>query len=192
MNKLGGMTGVCVAAVVLGACSGVIVEDNPGPRWSYFDGDFEFATHKGAIVAEVTGNPFGQSPEEFARIVRSYMRNQVRVSTPAEFVSAHSDHTVPPYKVVVAFNAPPAIGGHGLCKSGALTPSIASAGTIRTAIAFCFGDSLKSEASGRVSGVTGAADDKFRSLVQEVTLAMIPAQDSEDQGEGDDGGNVPD
>ncbi len=172
-----------LSALLVGACNIVLVNDNPGPRWSYFDGDFEYATHRGAIVTEVTGNPFGGNQGSFANTVRSQMLNQVS-GAPAEFVSAHGPKTVRPYKVVVAFNAPPNHDGHDLCQKGANTPSQPSSGTLRMGIAFCIGDSLKSDASGQVSGLTGIGDAKFMELVQEVTRAMIPPQDGEDVGDG--------
>lgn len=172
-----------LSLLLLGGCNAVMVNDNPGPRWAYFDGDFEYATHKGAIVTEIAGSPFSGDQKDFAKTVRDLMRDQVS-GAPAEFVEEHGEKTVRPYKVVVAFNAPSDHDGHDFCSKGTETPSHRSAGSLSMAIAFCIGDSLKTEASGRVAGISGAGDAKFKALVQEVTRAMIPPQDAEDAGDG--------
>jgi len=48
-------------ALAIAGCSLVVVEYLPGPRANYFDGDFEYATHKGAIDTMIAGHPFGLS-----------------------------------------------------------------------------------------------------------------------------------
>jgi hypothetical protein len=186
MGISGNLAVIGAVGLLLSACNSVIIDDSPGPRYSYFDGDFEYATHQGAIVTEIAGNPFAGSSQDFGRTVRSYMHNQIS-GAPAEFVSEHGDKTVRPHKVVVAFNAPPNNDGHDICETGGKTPSSNTGGSLRMAIALCIGDSLKSDAYGSVSGVAGAGDARFKELVQGVTRAMIPAQDGEDAG---DGGNV--
>ena len=172
---------------ILSACNLVIVEDRVGPGWSYYDGDLHYATHEGAILTHVTGNPFGMAQPAFAETVRKMMYGQTE-GVPVEFVATANDKTLAPFKVVMAFNAPLSVDGHDLCETGDRTVSIPSGETLRASIAFCEGDRLKSDSYARVSGVKGIDDPKFRELVEQITRAMVPPDGSDDSG---DDGNVP-
>ena len=175
-----------LSALALGGCQIVMVEDSPGLRTSYYDGDFEYAGHKGAVYTVVRGNTFGGSQEKFANLVRATMKNQARAGRPISFVGKHTGTTYKPYKVVVGFN-PGNRNGDDLCKS-ANYPQIKS-NTTKVVMAFCFGDSLKSSSTGWVDGLKSVNDSNFTKLVKETTNAMIPAQDAHDIGEGGNGAN---
>lgn len=180
-----GRTAVAGALLALAGCSAVTVEDAPPPRFSYTNGDFEYATHKGAIVTEVVGNPFGIARQAFQDRVLSLMKGQNR-GRPADFVATGGDRTFAPYKVVAAFNMPPYISGHDLCKgSAALPPPRAGGSPLTLGMAFCIGDQLKTDAKGRAATVAGIDDPRFAQLVRGVTEAMIPTHDGLD--DGDDG-----
>ncbi|NKB22472.1 MAG: hypothetical protein GKS01_18460 [Alphaproteobacteria bacterium] len=168
----------------LAGCQIVMVEDSPGPRSSYFDGDFEYAGHKGAVYTIVRGNPFGGSQERFAKIVRSKMKNQARAGRPISFVGKQNKTTYKPYKIVVGFN-PGNRDGDDLCKSSDYPQSRGS--TTKVVMAFCFGDTLKSSSTGWVDGLKSINDANFTKLVKETTNAMIPSYDGHDIGEG---GNI--
>ncbi len=177
---------VSLLALGLGACTGmVVVQDSPGPRHAYFDGDFEYATRDGAIVTEVAGNPFAMPKQRFDDAVRRLMDGQT-LGPPVTFANGPTPgKTDPHYKVVVAFNAPPGVSAFDLCRKGAATPTRGTGGEVNMAIAFCIGDDLKSDTSGFTSSVAGSGAPRFAQLVREVTLALIPVQDGEDTGEGD-------
>lgn len=173
-----------IVALAATGCNAVIVEDFPGPRFSYFDGDFEYATNKGSIVTDVSGNPFGIDRTQFESLVRNAMRNQVALATKANFVAAPDGATVAPYRVVVAFNPPAHISNHDLCEQRGKTPSASGNGRVEVRMAFCFGDSLKSGSAAWVNGLASANDPRFGQLVRAATRAMIPLHDSEEAGEG--------
>lgn len=176
------------AALTLGGCGLVSVDDAPAPRHSYFDGDFEYAAHKGAVLAEIAGNPFGMPPESFQTIVIDRMQGQTRASPGGHFVTAPNDQTIAPYKVVVAFNMPPNVDGHVLCRGTSnLPPPVQNGVNLTLDMAFCFGDGLKTDAKGRVAGVTGVDDPKFTELVRRVAYAMLPARDGMDRFGGGNG-----
>ena len=168
------------SAFALRACQVVLVEDSPGPRASYYDGDFEYAAHKGGIYTIVKGNPFGGSQKDFANLVRTKMKNQARAGRPVSFVGSRDNSTYKPYKVVVAFN-PGNRDGDDLCQSQEYPQSTGN--TTKVVMAFCFGDTLQSSSTGWVDGLNGVNDSKFTELVTETTNAMIPSQDGHDVGE---------
>jgi hypothetical protein len=173
-----------ISALALSGCQFVMVEDSPGPRTSYYDGDFEYAGHKGAIYTIVRGNPFGGPQEKFAKIVRATMKNRARAGRPVSFIGKQDETTYKPYKVVVGFN-PGNRDGDDLCKSADYPQSRGD--TTKVVMTFCFGDSLKSSSTGWVDGLKSVNDANFAKLVKETTNAMIPTQDAHDVG---DGGNV--
>lgn len=175
---------VPIVALAAAGCNAVIVEDLPGPRFAYFDGDFEYATNKGSIVTDVSGNPFGMDRKQFGSVVRHAMRNQITLATKANFVAAPDGETVSPYRVVVAFNPPTHISNHDLCEQRGKTPSVVAGGKVEVRMAFCFGDSLKSGSAAWVNGLSSASDPRFGRLVRGATRAMIPVHDSEETGEG--------
>ncbi len=173
------------AALLLGGCSGIVVYEDPGPQRAYFDGDFGYATHKGAIVTEIYGNPFPVPSDRFRDLTLQHMTDAAK-GPPARFVTAASPQTQAPYKVVAVFNAAPGSDADGMCADGAAEPRTAPGPVVRLDLAFCLGDQVKTEVAGTVGGLTGTADPMFREFVRAVTHAMIPAQDGEDTGGGDD------
>ena len=109
------------ALLALAGCTGVVVNDMPGPRASYFDGDFEYATHLGAIVTQIVGNPFDIPAETFRDAVLRDMQGHARNGS-ARFVAEPSNQTMAAYKVVAAFDMPPWVDGSVLCKGAASLP----------------------------------------------------------------------
>lgn len=181
-------TGIATAlAALLSGCSGdfVAVSDHAVPAPSYFDGDFEYATRKGAIRTEVIGQPFVITPDALMARVLPLMDGQNR-GRPANFVATSGEDTDPVYKVVAAFNLSGGYSGRDLCRGTAGLPLRGPAMPATLDMAFCIGDQLKTEAQGRVGVVSGPDDPKFAALVRQTTLALIPAQDGHDGG-GDDG-----
>jgi hypothetical protein len=180
---------VVIAALTLAGCSDVWVDDAPPPRYSYNNGDFEYANHRGAILTQIVGNPFNIPDDQFRRAALAYMQGQNR-GTPAKFVLTPSTETLPPYKVVAAFNLPADYTGYELCKGpGALPRTPKRTGPVTLAMAFCFGDEVKSDARGSVADLRGINDPRFKELVNRVTEAMLPAGDGMEMF--DDGGSVP-
>ena len=102
---------------------------------------------------------------------------------PATFVTHHSKQTLPPYRVVVVFNAETYVSEYDMCRGVAKVPTAAQPGSLRMDMVFCIGDALKTHAAGYVQGLKGTGDPRFKKLVRGVTLALIPIQDAEDQGE---------
>ena len=182
MTKSIKVLSAAIMGLTIAGCSLVLVEDMPGPRANYFDGDFEFATHKGAIVTMVAGNPFGLPKDQFDDAVRRDLAKSVSIGT-AKFVAAAGEQTVAPFKVVVAFNTASSIDNHDLCKQGANIPITPQTGEVNVKMAFCDGDNLKSGSTAWVGGASTAQDARFKDLVKQAAVAMLPAQDSEDVGE---------
>lgn len=165
-----------IVPFVAAGCTGVYVHDDPGPRGRYFIGDFDYAAGDGAIETIVAGNPFGLPEKAFDDRVRALMRHQNR-GVPAEFVEGQTDRTAPLYKVVVAFNLPPAVADDEMCRNPAGLQSRPHTGRLDIAIVFCEGDEGKSGTTGWADSVSGPADPKFAELVRSATLYMLSDYD---------------
>ncbi len=162
------------AAILLTACDAVIVESYPNLPANYYEGDFDAATTKGAIVTIVVGNPFSTQSGKFGDRVRALMKDQAG-RFPVSFVSQNDANTTKPYKVVVVFNPRRNVDDRTVCRTEKQTPTIASSpGQLSVTMVFCFGDNLKSGTRGRVGGVKDQSDPKFGSLVRQVANSMIP------------------
>ena len=171
-------------SLIAGGCTGVVVQDDPGPRGGYVIGDFDYAAGKGAIETIVTGNPFGGPKQAFDERVRALMKHQNR-GVPAEFVAGQSDRTDPLYKVVVSFNLPRAFPNYNMCKDSKALPSEQHPDRLDIAIAFCYGDQVKSDTTGWVENVRDIDDPKFAKLVRSATLYMLTDYDyRQDRGDG--------
>lgn len=173
-----------ISLLLLGACTGVYVHDDPGTRSSYFVGDLDYATgnHR-AIETVVAGNPFNMPKDRFDDLVRSLMKHQNR-GVPAEFVEGQSERTAPLFKVVVAFNLPRGFQTYDMCKNPVGIPSHPHTGRLDLAIAFCEGDEVKSSTTGYAVDVHSVRDPKFAELVRYATLYMVPDRDPRDDDRG--------
>ena len=182
MKKQLKLASTAFAALAIAGCSFVVVEDPPGPRANYFDGDFEYATSKGAIVTQIAGNPFGLPKRQFDDAIRRDLATSVVVGT-AKFVAEADDETLAPFKVVVAFNTASGVSNRTLCQQGANTPVTPHEGQINVKMAFCDGDRLKSGSAAWVGGASTVDDKRFRDLVKQAAIAMLPSQDGEETGD---------
>lgn len=182
MSNLPKLLLATITGLILGGCNLVLVQATPGPRANYFDGDFEFATNKGAIVTVIAGNPFGTSQQRLNAIVRQQMNKTIDAGN-SNFVASPGETTVAPFKVVVAFNALPSVSNDDLCSQGTSTPTQNKPGVTTVNMAFCDGDRLKSGTIAYIHGLTSIDDSGFRELVSQATINMIPLQDGEEAGE---------
>lgn len=174
----------CLAALLPLGCGNfdVVVYSVTGSPFSYFQGEFEYATHKGAIVADVGGNPFAITNDEFAALVRGHLHGAT-FSPDVDFVAGPSARTMPPYRVIAMFNAAPYIGPLDLCKDGTAVPTAAVKGKTRFNLVFCYGEHLKVETAGAAWGIAGPNDPKLRKLIRQVAITLIPLMNDKD---GDD------
>ena len=104
---------IAAALLSLTGCSGVAVNYSPGSRGDYSNGDFAYAMSLGAIVTRVAGNPFGIPADTFRDAVLRDMQDHAREGN-GRFVAEPSERTMPPYKVIVAFDMPAWVDGDAL------------------------------------------------------------------------------
>jgi hypothetical protein len=161
-------------------CTGVVVQDAPAPRGSYYEREFDHAAANGAILTLVAGNPFSLPQKEFDALVRRHMYGQNREQA-AAFVASPSDRTRPPYKVVVVFNKALGISPDEMCANPQGVRTVPEKKELKIDIAFCHGDKSKSDTSGYAGNVSSAADPNFAALIRQTTFTMLPSTGDTDR-----------
>lgn len=156
------------------ACTDIIVYEVEPPSLSYYDGNFEYATHRGAILTRIGGNPFDMPADRFRALVRDHMRG-ANWGGPVEFTPQAGERTLPPYKVVAMFNLKRIYDSDDLCRGIDDVETVApSPRGLRLNMAFCLGDAAKSAAWGTARNVSGPDDPKLRALIRQVTVLLVP------------------
>ncbi len=163
-----------VVAAQAGCTSYVRVYEPLYPQ-RYSLGEFSYAARGGEMQVDVRGNPFSMIPERFADRVVAEMKGATR-GPEVKFSTAPSGKGSAPYRVVMMFNAPPTAFGDDACAEtvAAIPPS---GNELRLLTTFCNGDVALTESAGWAYNVAGPNDAKFRELVRQVALALIPTHD---------------
>ncbi len=166
------VAGVVVAQV--GCAFGVVVYEPLYPQ-SYTTGEFFYAARGGEMLVEVRGEPFAISPERFADRVVTDMAGATR-GPEVRFTTVSSGAGSAPYRVVMMFNAGPAVLADEAC-AGTPIQSSPNGNRVTLLAVFCNGDAALAESEGWAYDVAGPDDDKFRELVRQVAFALIPTHD---------------
>jgi hypothetical protein len=164
-----------VAAFVLAGCDSVVKVYEPLYPTSYSDGELEYAARGGALKVDVRGNPFSMIPEEFAERVIAEMKGATR-GPEVNFSGSPPGAGSAPYRVVMMFDARANANGNDVCAEKAETLP-AREKVLRLLTAFCNGDVALTESIGWVSDVTGPDDEKFRELIRQTALGLLPVHD---------------
>lgn len=136
----------------------------------------------------VSGNPFDAPMPEVEQSVIASMQGRT-FGIPVNF-SANPENPDPsrPYRVVVAFNPDGVRDPAQLCATGdSLTSSTPGSGTTTLMGAFCSSDSYLSHAVARADAVEGPGSEKLDDMVAQLTLALFPSENPNQQVDGDSG-----
>jgi hypothetical protein len=176
MKRFGKWAALAAAYVSLGGCSQIVIVSDPVTHPNYVKDEELYAARNGAIRVEVDGDTFGLPREQFADLVvdrmrASYYRHDM-------FTREASRATDPRYKIVMMFNADPAVSGNNLCAAAQPFAPVPRPKGERSVLlaAFCGGTLALSENSGWVA-LSGVDDPNFVRLVDQVTATLFPKTD---------------
>jgi hypothetical protein len=127
----------------------------------------------GTNAVVVHNSPF--PPEAVLAALRArYQSNQYRfaLGTPTDWNG---------YTVVIGFGLPP-VGSQNLCANPDLPQAPAPAGVTALVANYCYGNRLVTEALGRVGGVTGPDDPRFRDLIGQTVAELFASDEYADLG----------
>jgi len=183
MKQLSHLAAAVAILLVLAACAQVVVVNDPVTHPNYVKNEELYAARNGAIRVEVNGDTFGLQREQFADLVvnrmrKSYYRHDM-------FTREASRATDPRYKIVMMFNADPAVSGNNLCEAAQPFAPVPRAAGERTVLlaAFCGGTMALSENSGWVA-LSGIDDPNFPRLIDQVTASVFAKTDIRDTSRG--------
>lgn len=177
---------VATAALALAGCGNLVAVYEPVGDQGYYDGALEYAASRGEVYAEIDGQPFVLPKGRFDARVTELMTG-ANFGPPVTFATRHSERTVKAYKVVMAFNAPPALSAEALC-ADERKPLAARPGgdTLSLLSVFCQHERALSQAKGVARNIRGADDPGFRRLVRAVMVSLFPINNDLDDDDDDD------
>ena len=186
MKQLFHLATAVALPLVLVACAQVITINDPVTHPNYVKNEELYAARNGSIRVEVDGDTFGLPREQFADLVVNRMR--ATYYRHDMFTREASRATDPRYKIVMMFNADPAVSGNNLCAAPQPFAPVPRAAGERTVLlaAFCGGTMALSENAGWVA-LSGIDDPKFLRLVDGVTTSLFAKTDIRDTSRGGPG-----
>lgn len=169
--------------VFVAACSDVWVLE-PGFGQNYYEGAFEYAAKDGSVNAVVLGSPYPGAGEGVPALTAATMKGATR-GAEVDFMPVAWTEPDNAYRVVVVFNGRAPFVAEDLCRNAPGVGTVDAPARTTMDIAFCQGNHLISSARGYTAPLTGSQDPRYRRLVREVALAMIPVADLNRIGDGD-------
>lgn len=174
--------------LALGGCLDGVAVDEPVYQQLYVDAEFEYAARSGELRTNVYGTPVAGARDGVVALTTAAMRGANR-GPEVTFTPTPAGEGSGAYHVVMLFNPVGWVAPYDVCKDPVRYAGAPSDSRVRLVSAFCFGETMVSNASGSVTGVKGLGDPRFKSLVRQVTLSLFPAYDHWDIG--GDGDNIP-
>ncbi len=156
------------------ACSTDAVVVQPTSFYAaYTPSVLNYAATHGGILVEIAGNPFDVPKRELERAIVGAMTGS-HFGPAVAFVITPSEDFASPYRVVLVFDAAPAYSDHTLCGADLGTLEARTEGPLRVHAALCARSKPLTAVSGRVSDAVGPGGPRFRALIRQVTLNLLP------------------
>ena len=131
-----------------------------------------YASTRGGMLTEITGNPFDVPQEDLDRAITQAMRGAHFGPTVDFITTPPEDYTVP-YRVVMVFDAAQGHTEAKLCRS---EPGIKpqTGDRVRVHAALCAKESPLTGVSGSIVEADGPDDPRFRRLIRQITTNLFP------------------
>jgi hypothetical protein len=172
--------GVLAAALLLAGCDAPTVYYRH--VYTYMPGEYAYA---GDLYLNVIGNPYKVPQEQFDSALAETMSGGVW-GTPVRFVTARAPDSRSPYRVVMVFDPPWYASYDRLCaQPDTVQPVPPGPGNTKLSAALCRSDyPISYVYAGFVS--QGPNDPAFRSAIQQIELALLPARNEHIDSSGGD------
>jgi hypothetical protein len=131
------------------------------------------ASTTGGILVEIVGNPFDVPQADLERAVTTAMTGS-HFGPPVDFVTTKPEGFRSPYRIVLVFDATRGYTEAKLCKDGKSIEPGTGGDYVKVNAALCAADQPLTGVNGRVGGLTGPDDPKFRRLMSQITTNLLP------------------
>ncbi len=131
-----------------------------------------YASTRGGILVDVTGNPFDDPQEDLEQAITQAMTGAhfgVRVA----FITTPPEDFASPYRVVMVFDAAQNHTNLKLCRfDHGIDPQTGE--KVRVHAALCTNESPLTAVSGEVGEASDPGDPRFRQLIRQITVNLLP------------------
>ena len=155
------------------ACSTNTVVLSPTSLYgAYTPTVLNYASTRGGILVDVTGNPFDAPQEDLEQAITQSMTGAHFGQTIA-FVTTPPEDFAVPYRVVLVFDAAQHHTELKLCRfDHGIAPQTGD--KVRVHAALCANESPLTAVSGEVGEASDPGDPRFRQLIRQITVNLLP------------------
>lgn len=161
------------ALFIAAACSANTVVLSPTSFYgAYTPTVLNYASTRGGILTEITGNPFDVPQEDLEQAITQSMRGSHFGPTVA-FITTPPEEFTSPYRVVMVFDAAQHHTESKLCRfNHGIEPQTGD--RVRVHAALCANESPLTAVSGSVAEAGGPDDPSFQHLIRQITTNLFP------------------
>lgn len=173
---------LAAGAVLVSNCgSGPVLLTHQAVSPAYSTNQFAYAAAGRDLRVAVVGDPFDGDRAAFERGVTDAMQGK-HWGQRTRFTVDPDDSARDIYHVVMLFNPPGSLSGEKLCRSepDALRPRAYTDGRLGVYAAFCRSDKMLTRVRGTIGGADGPNDPLFQELIGQVTNALFPLRQQND------------
>ncbi len=172
------LAALSVACIALAACGRGAVTVQPPIIGSYDPEMLGYAASRGAILTEVTGNPFGVPKHDVDAAVASSMTGAT-FGRHVTFAAKVSPDYASPYRVVFLLGPAPGAQSSRLCDDPD-QPTAVPVDRLRALAAFCGAETVINSIAGSAPKTALPNDPAFRELIRRMTMDLFPIEDPDD------------
>ncbi len=133
---------------------------------------FAGSTKSKNVPVFISGNPFGIAQVTLANIVASSIQSAFP-NRDVGFLVLKTDDVRTDVSMVVAFDPPIGTTGVHVCRAPTRIPNLPTSESVRTVMAFCFGDRPLASVEGLLDRGSGVGDADFVLLIRDMTRRMF-------------------
>jgi len=169
---LASSAGLC-GALVLGACSSVVVTTPAYIDPSYEPAMLSYVAKHGPLYTQVIGNPFGEQAQIADRVIATALQDAQFSGRPLTFVTERPADYSSPYKVIVLFDPAPAAASGRICANPDQPRAESAGDKVSVMVAFCNGGAAVASISGFAPEAATADAPNFDRLMRQVATEIF-------------------
>lgn len=169
----GSLVSLVVLAGAAAGCADTGVVLSPTSFYgAYTPTVLNYSATSGGMLVEVVGNPFDVPKSDLERSITGSMSGY-QYGPHVNFITTPGEGFRSPYRIVLVFDPTRGYTESKLCRdSGTIQPGTGD--VVKVHAALCAGDQPLTGVSGQVAKVTGPDDPRFRRLISQIAMNLLP------------------